>query len=343
MRIEKPISGAVTVNGGDDIDSFAVIPMDDLMNIVGGQPVYPTFPGDTLTINSQGAASSNSVINVAQGRGTVVTSGKANIEYFSIELLDRQDVNDPPINALPASIVSDVSAVVLSSLNGNALYVSDADAGEASNFLVTLTVPAGTLALVSTAGVNVSGVGTSALSITGKLLAINGALAAGVQFTPPVGFAGTTSLTLVSNDRGNTGTGGPLTDTDVLSITIGSNLNDPPVNRIPTSASSNTDTAIFSTALGNAISVADVDAGNGLGFNVRLSIANGSLALTNSSGVTVSGTGTPATPLLLTGTLPAINAALAAGLVATKPANFLVRPCLPSSVTITAIRELVAR
>ena len=323
VRIEKPIIGTVTINGGDDLDAFAVIPMDNVMSIFGSLPAYPTFPGDTLTVNSQGAASTNSALNIAQGRGTVNTAGKANVEYFSIELLDRKEVNDPPVNALPSAITTDVTPIVLSSSNGNALSVSDADAGEAANFMVTLTVPVGTLALLSNIDLTVTGIGTSSLGITGKLSAINNALAAGVRFTPPVGFSGTTALTIVSNDRGNTGTGGPLIDSDNLSITVGSNLNDPPVNQLPAALTSDVETATFSTALGNALSVADIDAGNGLGFNVRLSIANGSLALTNSNGVTVTGTGTPTTPLSLTGTLPAINAALAAGLVATKPANFV--------------------
>ena len=159
VRIEKSINGSVTINGGDDIDSFAVIPTNVPMNIFGGQPVFPTFPGDKLTVDSQGASSTNTVISIPQGRGTVATVGLANIEYFSIELLDRKDVNDPPVNALPASIVTDLTPIILSAANGNGLSVTDADAGEASNFLVTLSVPIGTLELLSIAGISVSGGG----------------------------------------------------------------------------------------------------------------------------------------------------------------------------------------
>ena len=52
----------------------------------------------------------------------------------------------------------------------------------------------------------------------GSITAINTVLSAGVSFTSPSGFNGLTTLTMISNDGGNTGVGGPLTDTDIGTV-----------------------------------------------------------------------------------------------------------------------------
>jgi len=58
------------------------------------------------------------------------------------------------------------------------------------------------------------------MTFTGTIANINSALN-GMTFTPTAGFSGTGSLTITSNDLGNTGTGGPLTDTDTVNIQVG--------------------------------------------------------------------------------------------------------------------------
>ena len=42
----------------------------------------------------------------------------------------------------------------------------------------------------------------------------------GLTYTPADGFVGFTTLTVVTNDQGNTGTGGPLSDTDLVQIEV---------------------------------------------------------------------------------------------------------------------------
>ena len=68
----------------------------------------------------------------------------------------------------------------------------------------------------------VSGDGTPAnpLRLTGALAAINSVLDLGVVYTPISNFFGTTLLKILSNDAGNTGLGGALTDTDYLPIRV---------------------------------------------------------------------------------------------------------------------------
>ncbi len=102
------------------------------------------------------------------------------------------------------------------------ISVTDIDANDAENFLVTLSVADGVLALVSRDGVVVNGRGTTAepLTLTGRLTSIDAALAKGVVFYPRGGFHGTTTVTVNSFDRGNSGLGGELTDSDSFKITI---------------------------------------------------------------------------------------------------------------------------
>jgi hypothetical protein len=58
------------------------------------------------------------------------------------------------------------------------------------------------------------------MTFTGTIANINTALGAGVSFNPTASFTGTATLQIVTSDLGNTGTGGTLTDTDSLSITV---------------------------------------------------------------------------------------------------------------------------
>ena len=48
---------------------------------------------------------------------------------------------------------------------------------------------------------------------------INAALA-GLSYQPTSNYQGSDSLTIVTNDQGNTGSGGPLSDTDTVNITV---------------------------------------------------------------------------------------------------------------------------
>lgn len=128
-------------------------------------------------------------------------------------------VNDAPVNTVPAAqTAGQEAALVFSQVTGNRILVSDPDAG-ASPLRVTLTAPDGILTLGSTAGVTVTGNGTGTLIVTGSATAINTALN-GLTFHGGVGFIGATTLTIVTDDQGATGSGGAQTDTDVIDITV---------------------------------------------------------------------------------------------------------------------------
>ncbi|MGE3971100.1 MAG: beta strand repeat-containing protein, partial [Porticoccaceae bacterium] len=98
------------------------------------------------------------------------------------------------------------------------LAIGDADAGTGT-LTVTLTVQHGTLA-VSGGGAAIAGSGTASVTLTGTLADINATLGASVVYTAAANFSGADTLTMVTDDQGNTGTGGPLSDTDVIPIAV---------------------------------------------------------------------------------------------------------------------------
>ena len=80
----------------------------------------------------------------------------------------------------------------------------------------------GTLTASSGGGVTVSGSGTATLTLSGTLANLNTYFAGASQpaYAPAADFNGTVTLTLTTNDGGNTGTAGALTDVDTSTITV---------------------------------------------------------------------------------------------------------------------------
>lgn len=230
-------------------------------------------------------------------------------------------VNDTPINTVPpAQLTNENAPLVFSAANGNQISISDTDAG---TLQVTLTATNGTLTLAGTTGLTFTsgdGGADAVMTFSGSAANINAALN-GLSFAPPPAYNGPASLQIDTNDLGNTGPGGPLSDSDTVGITV-SAVNDPPVNTIPGPQTTNEDTpVVFSSAGGNQISIGDIDAG-GSSVQVTLSSPDGTVTLSGTNGLTfTSGDGTADGIMTFTGTLADINSALD-GLVFTPAADF---------------------
>ncbi|HVQ08965.1 MAG TPA: Ig-like domain-containing protein [Allosphingosinicella sp.] len=229
-------------------------------------------------------------------------------------------LNDAPVNGVPgAQAVDEDASLLFSAANGNALSVADVDAAALT---VTLSVAHGTLTLASTAGLTFAdGAGDAAMTFTGTAAAINAALGAGLTYAPAADHHGGDTLAISTSDNGQSGTGGTLTDADTVAITIDP-VNDAPVNNVPGTQGINEDAGLtLSTANGNALSVADVDATT---LTVTLSVAHGTLTLASIAGLSFSGgsDGTADASMTFSGTAAAINAALDAGLTYNPNANF---------------------
>src|SRR4029079_3716982 len=138
-------------------------------------------------------------------------------------------VNDPPVNSVPGPLITNEdTAIPFSAGNGNAITISDVDA-DPGNVRVTLSVTNGTLTLSTVAGLtfNSGANGTGAMTVTGTRPSINTALN-GLVSLPGLNYNGPATLTITTNDLGNTGTGGALSDSDTVAITVNA-VNDAPV------------------------------------------------------------------------------------------------------------------
>ena len=123
------------------------------------------------------------------------------------------------------------------------------------------------------------------MTYQGTIAQPNAAMA-GMSYAPTANYNGPATLTIVTSDLGNTGAGGPLTDTDTVNITVNP-IDDAPVNSVPAAQTTNEDTAlVFSRRQQNLVSISDVDAGAAT-VQMQLTVTNGTLTLSGRAGLTL--------------------------------------------------------
>ncbi len=131
--------------------------------------------------------------------------------------------NVAPQNTVPGvQLAKEDIAIVFSDANRNALSVADPNAND-SDLQVTLSADHGTLTLATTHGLDFElpgdGVNDATMTVRGTLVEINAALN-GLIFLPAVDFYGSANLTIATNDLGQPGGGGELSDTDLVPILV---------------------------------------------------------------------------------------------------------------------------
>ena len=222
------------------------LPGDSLL--VGTLPpgIIATITLGSNQINLSGVASAADYIAAIQAIRFVNTSDDPSTEVRVIEVtvtavngetatattfVTIEPIDDAPVNHLPGeqTAAEDVTHV-FSSANGNAITVSDVDAGTQS-LTTTLSVQHGTLTIaagiIAAAGVTVGGNSSGMLVVSGSQSAINAALD-GLVYVADANFHGSDTLVVSTNDNGATGNGGPLTTTSIgLAIDVAS-VNDAP-------------------------------------------------------------------------------------------------------------------
>ncbi|KAF3886436.1 MULTISPECIES: DUF4347 domain-containing protein [Nostocales] len=222
--------------------------------------------------------------------------------------------NDPPVHTFPNEVTTQEDTPFIFS-GAQLISVSDADAGS-NQVEVTLTAAKGNLSLSGTTGLFITtgdGIDDEKIIFKGTLGNINAALT-GMTFKPAANVFGEGSITIATNDLGNTG-GSAVTVTNTVKIII-EPINEPPVNLVPITAQStiaNT-SLVFSQATNNRISISDIDALNNP-VQVTLTATNGNLSLNANSIAKLdfsqgAGDGTNDASMTFTGTMDDINAAL---------------------------------
>ncbi|BDA75224.1 hypothetical protein CAL7716_093900 [Calothrix sp. PCC 7716] len=252
---------------------------------------------------------------------TVSINDKSNGGAGELFQKDSVKISVKPINDAPVNTVSNKQSVkedtdlAFNAANGNSISINDVDANEGTGETeVKLSVTKGVLTLQDTTGLTFkegNGKGNTVLSFTGNLIDINKALAS-LTYRGNDNYHGQDTLIITTNDKGNSGDGGILTDTDNIDITVTA-VNDAPVNTVPQSQKVDEDEQlIFSAQTGNAISISDVDANEGTGeVEVTLAVSKGVLTLKQAAGLTFkTGDGKPNAKMTFTGKVEDINKAL---------------------------------
>ncbi|NGZ06843.1 MAG: tandem-95 repeat protein, partial [Magnetococcales bacterium] len=229
-------------------------------------------------------------------------------------------VNDAPLHTLQASTVAvdEDQSLTFSTANQNRLMVSDGtDTGQdgATDGLSTVvSVAHGVLSVAAGSEVTITGNGTASITLAGSAARINAVLD-GLIYTPSAHYNGSDTLTITTSDLGNSGSGGALTDSDSVAITVNP-VNDAPTNSLTVSTvTTDEDTPfIFYVDYETGILVADLHDTTQNGaidtLSVVVSVQHGTLMAAPGSEVEVSMHGDGTAEIIMVGMADQINAAL---------------------------------
>ena len=214
---DTPVTVDVLAND-DDVDGDTLV-VDSFTQAANGTV---TRDGEALRYapNANFHGSDSFTYTVGDGHGGTDTATVA---------ITVTPVNDAPVNTVPnAQTTAEDTTLTFSALGGNGIATSDVDAG-ADDVEVSLGVAHGTLTLSGTAGLTFTGGGngTSAMTFTGTLSAINTALN-GLAYAPAANYNGPDTLSMTTSDLGHNPGPIVLTDTDTVAITVTA-VNDAPV------------------------------------------------------------------------------------------------------------------
>ena len=316
------------------------------LSVAHGTLTLSTTSGLTFTAGSNASASFtvtgplanlNAALNGLTYQPVAIYSGSDSI---SISISDPKDnesgsaaisltINPlaAPSIAAPAS-ASVTGSLVFSSSNGNAITLTDAAAGANSDSL-TLSVTHGTLTLATTSGLAfTSGSNASAsFTVTGTLANLNAALA-GLTYRPTTGYSGSDSLAISVADPGDQ-------ESASTSVALTVTSSSPPSISAPTAGPVTADSSLtFSSANGNAITVADSGPGSGAD-SLTLTVTHGTVTLSTTSGLTITSGGNGTATITVTGSVANLNAALS-GLTYTPTSGYTGSDSLAISISDAA-------
>ncbi len=270
------------------------------LNAYFDTPSHIRYLHGTANINGENADTITVVMNdngnTGTGGGTDQNLGTVNVDITA--------VNDAPVNTVPG--IQTVDEDTTTAISG--LSIADVDVGS-SDLSTRLQVTAGivNVTLSGSATISVGTNGTGDLTIQGSVADINATLAS-LTYRGNSNVNGTAAdtLTVTTNDLGNTGSGGVQSDVDTVQINIDA-VNDTP-NVTGPGAVYTVDEQSNLSIQGTGFSVTDVDAASGT-MTATFVVGEGTLSLSaGDSGVLI--TANNAGTVSFTGTLNQINALL---------------------------------
>ncbi len=310
------------------------------LSVSNGTLTLGSTIGVIFTSGSNGAATFTvkgtvSNLNVAlNGLKYQPVNGYAGSDSLAISVVDSTDNKSgstsvaitvspfaPSITAPAAASLNENTSFVFS--GGNAISLIDANPGAVDS--LALSVTHGTVTLSTTSGLTFTAGsnGTASFTVSGTVGNLNAALG-GLTYTPTASYTGSDTLAISITDPGDS-----LSASKNVSLTI-NGLPAPTVTAPASATLLENSSLVFSSANGNAITVADSAAGSN-SDSMTLSVTHGTLTLSTTSGLTFTGSNdTPS--FTVTGTVASLNAALN-GLTYTPTASYTGSDSLSVSIT----------
>ncbi|MGE4070425.1 MAG: Ig-like domain-containing protein [Lysobacterales bacterium] len=224
----NPWATAISAGPPDESGQTVVFNMTGNTNPALFSAAPAVSPTGVLTYTPAANANGSATItlNLMDNGGTA--NGGVDTSAAQTFVINVTAVNDAPVNTVPAAQnTGDTVPLVLSTANTNAISVVDIDAGAGIVQMSFGTgAPAnGTLTLANPGSVltTLSGNGTDQVIATGTLAALNAALngpSGSLTYTPVPGTSAARTITVITNDQGNTGVGGAQIDTDIITVNV---------------------------------------------------------------------------------------------------------------------------
>ena len=256
-----PVTGTDIDVLANDEDPVLIAPGDQPLSItqINGQPATVGVPvvldsGATVTLNADDTLHVTAPTNGASGDAFTYTIFDGENTSKGVVTI-ANTVNDAPVITPPGAQTVDENNST--SINGFDLY--DIDAGY-TDVTATVSVSNGTVSMSGFAGLTITDNGTGTVTLLGPIVQIENALNS-IIYTPNPGYNGSDTLNVTVNDLGNTGSGGALTDTATVAITVTDLSFIPEINLDPSNNSGGADDRgfemTFSTAVGTPVSLTD--------------------------------------------------------------------------------------
>jgi hypothetical protein len=344
--INAPTAVGVVENKPFDFNNSNVIVVSDLSGT--SEQMTLTVSDGTLSLTTTGLTGESgvgtasvtltgSLSNLDSDLATLVytpNTGYSGPDTLNLSDLDTVDnlsttaavsitvASSPTIVGPTGATLMENGSLTFSSTNGNEVSFADPFAGgNADTF--TLTVSEGTLTLPSTGGLSFTtgANGDASFTVTGTVNAMNSDLN-GLVYTPINGYYGTDSLALSVSDPGNNLSGnGSVT----LAITpIAPTLSSPSAAVVDENQP-----LTFSNSNNDGIVLSDINSG---GDSLSLSVANGTLTLPETTGLTFTTGANTSASFTVSGSISALNDALN-GLVYQPNTNYYGSDALEVTVT----------
>jgi hypothetical protein len=286
--------------------------------VAGSGTGFVTLSGSLADVNTGLGNASYTPNSEFEGSDTLTFAASATDDIStsavasSTTAITVAPVADPPVVTVPGDDFTLENQPV--TITGIQAVLASGDEDDALS--LNLSVAHGTLALGSTSGLTVTSDGsTGTLAFSGSQADISNALASGVIYTPANEYEADDPLTVTATET--EGNGSAATTTAVMPLTVNPVADTPTVTlpALPTSTGEN------GSLLWQNITITAAAGDGDDPLSIYLNVGQGTLALSSTTGLTVTSDGSNGT-LLVSGNEHDLNAALAAGVTYTPTAEY---------------------